>query len=88
MARKTTTTTNANSPTAYTQADAWLRLELVDAKGGRHRLPKDVALYLKNHVSANMINKADPDNGGDTFEFKFVGTVHLVDNTPKADIEL
>lgn len=87
MARKTTTTSNnnGNNNSNFQQADAWLRLELVDSLGNRHRLPKDVALYLKNHVSANMIRKAEETN---EHEFSLVGVVHVVDNAPKEDIAL
>lgn len=82
MARKNTTNTSATRGD-FKAADAFLRLELVAADDSKHRLPKDVALYLQQFLSEQMINKAsaDPD-----FEFKFVGKVHVVDNTPKADI--
>lgn len=82
MARRTSTA-KAQSNTGFTQADAFLRLELEDAKGNRHRLPKDVALYLRNHVAEQMINKADKDAD---FEFTLKGKVHVVSNEPKEDI--
>lgn len=84
MARKSTTTASASRNDNFQAADAFLRLELVDAKGNRHRLPKDVALYMKNFVAEQMINKAQ---ASEDHEFKLVGKVHVVDNAPKEDIE-
>ena len=86
MARKTTSASNetsANNNNGFKAADAFLRLEIVDANGNKHRLPKDVALYLQNHLSAQLIKaaKADADK-----EFTLVGKVHVIDNSPKEDI--
>lgn len=84
MARKSSpSNANANRDN-FQAADAFLRLELVDAKGNRHRLPKDVALYVKNFIAEQMINKATADAD---HEFELVGKVHVVDNSPKEDIE-
>ena len=38
------------------KADAFLNLNVVDANGQAHRLPKGLALYIKDKVSASMIN--------------------------------
>ena len=81
MARKATTTQPA---TNFRKADAFLRLSVVDASGVKHRLPKDLALAITNHVSNNMICKAAED---EEYEFNLVGTVHVVDNEPKEDLK-
>ncbi len=83
MGRKTTNATTSTRNDQFQAADAFLRLELVDNSGDKHRLPKDVALYLKNHLSEQLIKKASQDAD---FEFKLVGKVHVVDNSPKEDI--
>lgn len=78
MARKTTA-----QATNFNKADAFLRLSVVDNMGEEHRLPKDLALQISNHVSANLVAKAEADPD---FKFNLIGTVHVVDNTPKDDI--
>lgn len=84
MARKTATQSNNSRSDNFQAADAFLRLEVVDGAGNKHRLPKDVALYLKNHISEQLINKANED---EEFEFKLVGKVHVVDNSPKEAVK-
>lgn len=82
MARKV-----ANSNNLQRQADTaagWLRLELIDKNGKAYRLPKDLPLFDKFHPHAQMMNLAEKDS---EFEFTFKGKVHIVDDTPKEDIE-
>lgn len=69
---KKNTASKTTSAATFEKADAWLNLELVDAKGNRHKLPKGVAQYLKDHVSAQMVKAqaANPD-----LEFHFVGKI-------------
>lgn len=84
MGRKTNASTQSTGRTDNFQtADAFLRLEVVAADGSKHRLPKDVALYIKNHLSEQLIKKASDDA---EYEFKLVGKIHVVDNSPKEDI--
>lgn len=82
--RQRTENTNTNANGNYERADAFLRVYLVDAEGNKHRLPKDMALYLKNNVSAAMISKAQEDG---EFEFTLAGSINIVNNEPK-DIKL
>ena len=82
MGRKSSTSNTASTSTTNNPADAWLRLEVVDASGNRHRLPRDLAMQLKNHIHAQLIKNCD----GGTKEFNLVGTVHVVDKAPKEDI--
>lgn len=83
MARRTTANQNTGN-TFENKADGFLRLEVEDANGKRHRIPRDVALYIKNHISEQLINKASDDA---EYEFKLFGKVHVVDDTPKEDIK-
>ncbi|AUR87237.1 hypothetical protein HYP58_gp91 [Vibrio phage 1.097.O._10N.286.49.B3] len=88
MARKTSTsraTTNSN----FKPADAFLRLEVVDTEGNKHRLPKDMAMHLEKHIHEMMINAqmAADEKGSEPIEFKLVGTVHVVDNAPKGEVK-
>lgn len=79
--------TNTNPPARngnFQTADAFLRLEVVAADGTRHRLPKDVALYVKNHIAEQLIAKAQDDAD---FEFTLAGKVHVVDNSPKEPVK-
>lgn len=84
MARKNNNSTRGNDNNNFQSADAFLRLELVDGQGNKHRLPKDVALYMKNWIGEQMIAKASSE---EDFEFNLIGKVHVVDNSPKDDIE-
>lgn len=85
MARKSANSAS-NSNANFKPADAFLRLEVLDSQGNRHRLPKDMALHLEKHVHENMI-KAQLASGETEVEFKLVGVVHVVDNSPKEDIK-
>lgn len=76
MAIKGTKTTPATKP-AYDQADAWLNLVVVDAAGNKHRLPKGLAMYLKDKLSAQMIKAASEIE----VIFKLEGTITV----PSAD---
>lgn len=67
---------NATKP-AYDQADAWLNLVVVDAAGNKHRLPKGLAMYLKDKLSAQMIKAASEKE----VTFKLEGTITV----PSAD---
>lgn len=88
MARKTNSNSaSRNTNSNFAPADAFLRLSVLDSKGNKHRLPKDVALYLKNHVSEQLINAQNEAASDEPIEFKLVGEVHVVDNSPKEDIK-
>ncbi|APC46079.1 hypothetical protein HYP06_gp076 [Vibrio phage vB_VspP_pVa5] len=88
MARKTSTPRTAGNSN-FKPADAFLRLEVVDAAGNQHRLPKDMAMHLEKHIHEMMINAqmAADEAGTDAVEFKLVGTVHVVDNAPKGEVK-
>lgn len=83
MGRRDTSTTQ-NNQSSTTTVDGYLRLEVVDSKGNKHRIPRDVALYVEKHISKQLIDAAtaDPDK-----EFTLIGTVHVIDKTPKEDID-
>lgn len=77
-------TRSGNNNNNFTPADAFLRLSVVDHEGNEHRLPKDVAIYLKHHITEQMIaaTEANPER-----KFQLVGSIHIVDDTPKGDIK-
>lgn len=62
---------NQAAKPSYDQADAWLNLVVVDAAGNKHRLPKGLAMYLKDKLSAQMIKAASEKE----VTFKLEGTI-------------
>ena len=76
------------------QADAFLNLAVVDANGVQHRLPKGLALYIKDRVSKSMINaqlannEAAKANGTEpvAITFQFTGTVYIQPDEAAEDI--
>lgn len=89
MARKTSNTRTTTGNSNFKPADAFLRLEVVDADGNKHRLPKDMAMHLEKHIHEMMINAqlAADEKGAEPVEFKLVGSVHVVDNAPKGEVK-
>lgn len=87
MARKDNSATASRGNSNFQQADAFLRLEVVDSEGNKHRMPRDIALYLKNHISEQLITAAASGTNEKPVSFSFKGTIHIVDNTPKEDIK-
>lgn len=88
MGRKTTdtnTNTNTSSNTNSNKAAAFLNLELVDANGNKHKLPRGLALQLEDAVSNAMIEKAKEDS---EFKFSLEGTVRIVGQEVKLNIVL
>lgn len=84
MARRDASTKKETNNSNFKKADAFLRLEVVDSAGNKHKLPKDLAMYLSNHVQASMIKAAEDKP---EVEFKLVGSIHIVSDEPKADIK-
>jgi hypothetical protein len=58
LAKKTNTARKSD----MAQADAFLNLAVTDSNGVQHRLPKGLALYLKDKVSRSMINAQIANN--------------------------
>ena len=77
MAIKGNKTTPAATKPAYDQAEAWLNLGVVDAAGNKHRLPKGLAMYLKDKLSAQMIKAASEKEV--TFKLEGIITIPSVD---------
>ena len=85
MTRKSTATTSRGNASNFKEADAFLRLTITDKTGKEHRLPRDLPLHLETWIHEQMIKKtvADPEA-----TFTLSATVHVIDKTPKGDIEL
>lgn len=85
MGRKTTDTNTNNTSNTSKTAAAFLNLELVDANGNKHKLPRGLALQIEDAVSNAMIEKAKEDS---EFKFSLEGTVRIVGQEVKLNIVL
>ena len=77
--------TARKNPSDMAQADAFLNLAVTDSAGVQHRLPKGLAMYLKDKVSRSMINaqlannEAAAKNGTEpvAITFQLTGTIWI-----------
>ena len=76
--RKSASAKNNSVNSSYDKADAWLNLSVIDANGVSRKLPKGLALYLKDHLSAKMIKAASSKE----VTFKLEGTITI----PSGDV--
>lgn len=76
------------------QADAFLNLAVIDKNGVSHRLPKGMALYIKDRTSKSMINaqllnnEAAKASGTEpvAVTFQLTGTIYIQPDEVAEDI--